>query len=189
MATPSATRRRDVYASQTSQIQKRTMILSEVEGIPPFSCLNVPASATKLLPGLSNAANPRKYWMPTVEQTPTRGPSKVAKMDNIPQPSQNAAESQITGEPSILDTSQKSEYSVPLYHSDVQGTPSRRAMAGLKGSVPWSCIESTPVKPLRTVSANLGAMNDSIPYSPIPQGGDVSIYQNLGWDNDVDELT
>ncbi|KAL8902342.1 MAG: hypothetical protein Q9192_000078 [Flavoplaca navasiana] len=188
MATPSANRHRDVYASQTSQIQKPDVILKEVEEIPPSSCLHVPASTTKLLPDLSNAAKPQRYWMPTIKQTPTRGPSKFAKLDNIPQPTRNAAESVMIGEPSVLETTGKSEFSLPSYFLDVQGTPSRRASTGPEESAPRSGIESTPVKPLRTVSANLGARNNNIACSPMPQGRDVSIYQSLGWDDDVDEL-
>ncbi|KAI4263694.1 MAG: hypothetical protein L6R42_001177 [Xanthoria sp. 1 TBL-2021] len=200
MATPSANRRRDVYASQTSQLQKSAVIAEDVEEIPPSSCLRVPASTTKLLAdpqAKSNSAEPRRYLLPTVEQTPTRGPSKFSKLNNISNASPSAAKQAITttsswlmaAEPqlSIPDTSRKHAYQLPSSRSGVQGTPSRRTSTGPKGSLPRSGIESTPVKSSKTVSANLAVISNNITSSPMPKGGDVSIYESLGWD-DVDEL-
>ncbi|KAL8854590.1 MAG: hypothetical protein Q9221_000625 [Calogaya cf. arnoldii] len=186
MATPSANRRRDVYASRTSQVQKSAVIPEDVE-IAPSSCIRVPASSIQ---AKSNSTEPWKYLKPTVEQTPTRGPSKLARLNNRVNATPNAAKSAMTAEPqlSVLDTSRKHEYQLPSYRLNVQGTPSRRSSTGFKGSVPRSGIENTPVKSSENVSANLAAISSEITSSPMPQGGNVSIYESLGWDDDVDEL-
>lgn len=201
MATPSANRRRDVYASQNSRLQKSAVISEDVEEIPPSSCLRVPSSTSKLPPHLaakSTSVNARRNLMPTVEQTPTRGPSKFLKVDDMPNASPSAAKQGMTitsssamaAEPQLwmLDTNRKNAYQFPSSRLGVQETPSRRSSTGCKGSLSQSGIESTPVKSSESVSASLAVISNNITSSPMPKGGDVSIYESLGWDDDADEL-
>ncbi|KAL8674558.1 MAG: hypothetical protein Q9168_001076 [Polycauliona sp. 1 TL-2023] len=195
MATPSANRRRDVYASRTSQMQQPAVISEDVEEIPPSSCLRVPASTTKLLPDLQaaiNPAEPRRYPMPSVEQTPTRGPSKFSRLNTIPNARPSTAEQAAAAEPKISspDGGQPHAYQLTSSRLDIQGTPSRRPSTARKGNLPCSGIESTPVKPLGMVSANSNsaASGNMMTSSAFPKGEGASIYQSLGWDDDVDDF-
>ena len=197
MATPSANRRRDVYATQASQAQKSTVISEEMEEIPPSSCIRVPASSIKPLPDPQATTRARGCLMSTVEQTPTRGPSKLSKSNIrfsanaisrkqviMATPSSATAAGQSI---SVLDTSRKAAYQLPATRLGVEETPSKRSSTGLKGGLPWSSIGNSPVAPLKTVSANVVGTSTSLTSSPIPKG-DVSIYESLGWDDGVDEL-
>ncbi|KAL8859416.1 MAG: hypothetical protein Q9178_004094 [Gyalolechia marmorata] len=200
MATPSANRRRDVYATQATQAQKSTVISEEVEEIPPSSCIRVPASSIKPLPdpqAKTNSTRARECLMSTVEQTPTRGPSKLSRSNIRFSANTNPRKQVIMATPSsamaagrlisVLNTSGKAAYQLPATHLGVEETPSRRSSTGPKGGLPRSSIEDSPVAPLKTVSANVIGTSTSLTSSPIPKG-DVSIYESLGWDDDVDEL-
>ncbi|KAL8910786.1 MAG: hypothetical protein Q9171_003965 [Xanthocarpia ochracea] len=200
MATPSANRRRDVYATQAPQAQKSTVIPEEVEEIPPSSCIRVPASSIKPLPdpqAKTNSTRARECLMSTVEQTPTRGPSKLSKSNIRFSANENFRKQLIMATPSsatatgqsisVLDTSGKAAYQLPATRLGVEETPSRRSSTGPKGGLPRSSIEDSPVAPLKTVSANVVGTSTSFTSSRIPKG-DVSIYESLGWDDDVDEL-
>ncbi|KAL8682202.1 MAG: hypothetical protein Q9186_001740 [Xanthomendoza sp. 1 TL-2023] len=201
MATPSANRRRDVYVSQPSQLQKSMTMQVEPEEIPGSSCIRVPASIIKPPADVqvgSDSTMPRKRLMPAIEQTPTRGPSKFSRANVMRNGNLDTAEEVIAATPSSVTTARRpasvlkrgqGRADQPLPESfGVQGTPSRRASTGLKTGLARSGIESSPVKPLGSVSANVAATSKTMTSAPI-QKADPSIYQSLGWDDDdVDEL-
>ncbi|KAL8771184.1 MAG: hypothetical protein Q9209_003355 [Squamulea sp. 1 TL-2023] len=201
MATPSARRRRDVYASQTSRPQKSMVIEEDLDEIPPSSCIRVPGSLIKPwgeLQMTGSSTRPPVHLMPTVEQTPTRGPCKFFRSNTMPNAIQHSAKQASTTTPSsatvaghsssIPDTGRRPVEKLRSSHLGVHGTPSKTTSTGTRGNLPRSGIEDTPTKQLKPVSANAVATSSKITSSPIPKGGDVSIYESLGWDDDVDEL-
>ncbi|KAL8782499.1 MAG: hypothetical protein Q9213_005338 [Squamulea squamosa] len=201
MATPSAHRRRDVYASQTSQAQKSVVVEEDLDEIPPSSCIRVPGSSVKPwgeLQTTSSATRPAVHLMPTVEQTPSRGSCKFFRSNTMPNTIRHSAKQTITtttssamvaGHSSSLpDTSRRSVEKIPSSHLGDHGTPSKATSTSTNGNLLRSGIESTPMKQLKPVSANVVATRTRITSSPIPKGGDVSIYESLGWNDDVDEL-
>ncbi|KAL9596809.1 MAG: hypothetical protein Q9179_004486 [Wetmoreana sp. 5 TL-2023] len=199
MATPSAKRRKDVFAALPSQAPTLTFDPQELEEISPSSCTCVPASAMKPPTEAIADSNPRPKKRPAVEQTPTRGPFKHSNLLNIvATPRLGLAEKKIDETtlrstnpklpPSILDSSKRLSEQLPPPTSGIQGTPSRRGSAITKGVLPRPVIEGTPVKPLKPVPGNLMPTSNNIMTSPSSNEGGVSIYKSLGWDDDVDEL-
>ncbi|KAL8803568.1 MAG: hypothetical protein Q9200_006149 [Gallowayella weberi] len=200
MATPSANRRRDVYASQPSQLQKPVVMQEEAEEIPLSSCTRVPASVVKTPAGVQvgrGSAMSRRGLMGTIEQTPTRRPSKLSRTNGMRKANLDTAEQAIAATPSsvrtarhpasVLESSQTTA-DQPLPESfGVRGTLARKASTGLETRPAWPAVEGGPVKPLGSVSANVAGMSKNMTSSPI-QKADPSIYQSLGWDDDVDEL-
>ncbi|KAL8799769.1 MAG: hypothetical protein Q9182_005635 [Xanthomendoza sp. 2 TL-2023] len=200
MATPSTNRRRDVYASQLSQLQKPIVVEEEEEEIPLSSCTRVPASIVKPSAGSQvgrDSAMSRKRLMPTVEQTPTRRPSKLPRANGTRNANLDTVEEGIATTPSsvatarhpasVLESNQTTADQPLPENSGVRETPVRKASTGLKTGPAWPAVESCPVKPLGSVSANMAGMSKNMTNSPISKA-DVSIYQSLGWDDDVDEL-
>ncbi|KAL8835303.1 MAG: hypothetical protein Q9170_003389 [Blastenia crenularia] len=199
-ATPSANRRRDVFSGLHSQSLQAAAVQEELEEIPSSSCALVPASTMKArtdeIMGRQLDTTLQRL-MPSVEQTPTRGPSKFAQVD-IAAKLRLAPES-IESTPSsiarakyamsVQDTCQKPGYLKPTWTTDVQATPSRKAsIAGLDGNLPRPDVESTPMKQLKCVSTKIPRASYDLAPSPAPDEGDESIYTSLGWDDDVDEL-
>ncbi|KAL8739042.1 MAG: hypothetical protein Q9181_000224 [Wetmoreana brouardii] len=200
MATPSANRRKDVFATLPSQVPTSAIMPQELEEIPPSSCTRVPASAIKPPTERIVDSNPRpkKRLMPTGDQTPTRGPSKHSNLNIAATPrlglegkkvyitNQSSINSRLP--PSILDSSKSVSEELPPPASGVQGTPSRRRSASRTGILPRAGVEGIPLKPLESVSGNLMPTSNNVTPSPLSNEGGVSIYKSLGWDDDVDEL-
>lgn len=191
MATPAANRRKDVFAGQPPQLQNSTLMQHDLEEVHASSCTGVPVSAIKPPAGVIEDSNPRpkKRLMATVEQTPTRGPSKYSNL-TVGASTEVAPSSRKNPmvPPSVVVTGLWTTEQLPPWTDGLHCTPSRKVLTGPKASEPRSGVESTPMKPLRSVSENLTATSNSMTNSPASNGGDVSIYKNLGWDDDVDEL-
>ncbi|KAL9012177.1 MAG: hypothetical protein Q9173_003046, partial [Seirophora scorigena] len=197
MATPSANRRRDVFARPQSRPLPSSVMQQGVEEEAPSSFTHVPASTVKPRDDAvarGATSNARQPFMSTVEQTPTRGPSKFAHLGHVTAregiiqrtPSSTM---KVDGIMSIQDTSQRGGYRRPAGLSRVPITPSRKAAMDSRGSLQLAHCEGTPMKCLTSVSANVRKASKDIEVSPASNEADVSIYKSLGWeDDDVDEL-
>lgn len=198
MATPSANRRRNVFKGEHSQSQQSLLTQQELEKIPPSSCTHVPASSIKASINEvveRNSVTLKRCLMPTIEQTPTKGPSKFSQLDVAAKP-KSVDESTLMTPSTVMnarrsasgqDTSQKSEFQKPPWTGGVQATPSRKASTDPDGHLPKVIFEGTPVKQLKPLSANVLRASYNTALSPASNDG-VSIYKSLGWDDDVDEL-
>ena len=200
MATPAANRRRDVYSNQPSELHNAALAQQEPEEIPPSSCSHVPASSVKQTEETITDSHlrPKRRLMPTIEQTPTRGPLKYTNpSDGVPR-RLNLADGTGQRTPStsknsvvpasVLAAERKATDQLSLGPSGVQATPSRKPSINLRPIQPTVGVKSTPTKPLRSVSGNLTAAKSSVMDSPASNGRSTSIYKDLGWDDDVDEL-
>ncbi|KAL8666597.1 MAG: hypothetical protein Q9202_001395 [Teloschistes flavicans] len=195
MSTPAANRRKNVFASQTLQEQNAKLFPAGLDEIPSSGCAHVPVSAIKPMAEVVLDSDPthRKRFVPTVEQTPTRGPFRhsdinarvtsrpgLADTDNVPskQPLQTA---------SMLALNASNAPQLRIRVSNVQSTPSKRVPTGVNSTLSTSGAEATPSKPLKSMSGNLDAPRDvTTSFSSYEEG--LSIYKSLGWDDDVDDL-
>ncbi|KAL9007163.1 MAG: hypothetical protein Q9188_000097 [Gyalolechia gomerana] len=200
MATPSANRRRNVFNSLHSQQPQPPAVDQEVEEIPPSSCTHVPASITKertdRVAG-SRLDTVRHRMTPTVEQTPTRGASKSAHVQFADKPRLVGESVELTPSSltrvknlvSVQETCQKPGYRKSLWTTGVWATPSKKTTTiGPDGNLPSLGVEGTPMKQLKSVSENVTRSSYNTVSSPASNEGGGSIYKNLGWDDDVDEL-
>ncbi|KAL8865304.1 MAG: hypothetical protein Q9174_006959 [Haloplaca sp. 1 TL-2023] len=200
MATPAANRRRDVYANQQSQMQNSTLAQHESEDMLPSSCSHVPASSVKQSEETitDSLQRPKKRLMPMIEQTPTRGPTKYTYPSNGVPTKLDLAGERGQGTPSmimdsvvpasVLAAGRKEMDQVSLGGNGVQATSSRKSTIDFRVARPSLGDISTPTKPLRSVSGNLITARSSVVGSPASNGRSASIYKDLGWDDDVDEL-
>ncbi|KAL8651241.1 MAG: hypothetical protein Q9210_003376 [Variospora velana] len=196
MATPSVNRRKDVFARHQPRPLPSSAIQQGVEEEPPYSCTHVPASTVKpredaVVGGA--IGNARQAFVPTIEQTPTRGPSKyahlgrVAVREGIIQRTPSSLK-KVSGLVSIQDSMQRSGYQGPPGLSAVLATPSRKASMISRDSLPLTHCEGTPMKGLTSMSANVRRGSREIEVPPASNEADESIYKSLGWEDEVDEL-
>ncbi|KAL8712267.1 MAG: hypothetical protein Q9220_003418 [cf. Caloplaca sp. 1 TL-2023] len=201
MATPTANRRRNVLPGKVPQLQALSILDEDSATIPPSSCTHVPASTTKQSVDVPMGVGenlPRKRVAPTIEQTPTRGPSKHSQsilrtqsssaFDEAGVPMVPASTLKAKHPPSFLNTNRNNTDQLPSMTFDVQQTPSRRVSVGTKDSLSRVRVESTPTKTLRSISGNAIGPTTNITSSPGFHEGGISIYKSLGWDDDFDEL-
>ena len=186
--TPSVNRRKDVFSRLPRLPQTSKAEIPELEDIPPSSGLRVIASTPRIRASeISNGGQP---CMPLVEQTPTRGSSKFAKS--------------IAG--ASLDVSQHQKitqtFSTPtkLLHSlNIPSTTDRIAfsLTAKVGKTPMidssvsnkeNSSQRVPDTPLKVSMAQPPKTSRQLPSSPIIDEGNRSIYEKLGWDDDIDEL-
>ncbi|KAL8694358.1 MAG: hypothetical protein Q9218_000995 [Villophora microphyllina] len=199
MATPAANRRKNVFASQTSQQQTWTVPPAEVDEIPSSSCAHVPVSAIKPMAEavLDSNSRPKKRLVPSVEQTPTRGPSRCSdiNMRVTSRPGLAERNNIQTKNPVYADTAisfsaltAKSAHQPPFSTCDVQSTPSKRTLTSANRNLFTTRVEVTPLKPLGPVSEGVTVTSKDITPLPSAHEEGLSIYESLGWDDDADEL-
>ena len=198
MATPSANRRRNALNGNHVQSQQALLTHEELEEIPPSSCTHVPTSAIKVRTDeimKSNSNTIKQRSIPAVEQTPSRRLAKFSQLDFAPHPA--SIEGNIQATPSsVMETSHTTIHGIspmprcqkPLWIDGIQATPSRKASVGSHGNMLRVESEGTPTKQLKSVSVNISKAGENVVFSPASHEGGVSIYKNLGWDDDVGEL-
>lgn len=178
MATPRPKRQHDVRSGFPSRPQS---YLPEIDEVPPSSALRVISSTPRLRANKSVARNPST--LPTIEQTPTRNPSKVIKYWNgFPGANVQSKLSSPTNLP-LSDLAFKLPTTLKSSNNDSLRTPSKPLFLKPKHETSDQRIQQTPVKNLKVPQA----VRD-FTSSPAGNENDASIYQRLGWDDDADEL-
>lgn len=186
--TPSVNRRKDVFSGLPHLPQASKAEIPELEDIPPSSGLRVIASTPRIrASGISNGGQP---CMPLVEQTPTRGSSKFAK--SIASASLGVSQHQKTTQTFITPTK--------LLHSlNIPSTTDRTAfsLTARVGKTPMTdssvsneenSSQRVQDTPLKVSMAQPPKTSQQLPSSPIIDEGNRSIYEKLGWNDDIDEL-
>lgn len=181
MATPRGKRQRDVISGLPSLPQS---VLLEIDEAPPSSALRVISSTPRLRankPGLRN-----QNTLPTIEQTPSRGPSKVLKFYSNAGLGANilVKPSSINLPLPVPDLALKSTTTAKSSNSGSLRTPSKSAPLIQRYEFSDRGIQETPVKNQKVPQR----AQDSKDISSAGNENDISIYQRLGWDDDADEL-
>lgn len=208
-ATPKGNRRKDVFGGLPPLPAPTVTAAVEPEEIPPSSAFKVPNSVQKHSVDQTERKEPRlpiPCLRPSIEQTPTRGPSKRSKsllsiphsnrpssvlltpskprrsVDQTPQPSRFANTSH-----SIREAYTPASYEQGIPDSDIQETPKRPQVS--PPTLTQHPLDSSPRDPGLNTQANGRIPN--IPSSPpeMEEESSKSLYETLGWDDYVDELS
>lgn len=188
MATPSVNRRKDVFGN----VSHKFNTASGVDEIPPSSAVQV-VSCTPRAKGDSAKNRPDRHLSTVHEQTPSRGPLKVTdSRSNLSaignRPETNGQLSRmVSDDRQSLPLSNKSDArhlgSLP---SGTFRTPTKIRSIDPQRNNPHEGIKETPVKVSRNAL-------ETIPEKPTPLNAinenNVSIYDSLGWNDDIDELS
>lgn len=196
MATPKGNRQKDVFgvdASRLPQSFSGVTVPVEPDLIPPSSGLRVPSTSSKIRvqsgvdPGLLRTAKP---ILPSVQQTPTRRPSKLAR--SFSQTTRRAGDA-IAFPPLNLKPDEKDE---ELRGPDRDSSPelphdssiscamtSNTSFTPIDRSHHQSAIQENPAKSAEITKAF------AQPPCSLPENHQQSrsIYESLGWDDDIDE--
>ena len=197
MATPKGNRQKDVFgvnASRLPQSFSGVTVPVEPDLIPPSSGLRVPSTSSKIRVqsevnlGLLRTAKPA---LPSVQQTPTRRPSKLAR--SFSQTTCGAGEA-IAFPPQSLTPDEKDEEfkgpdrdtspELPHYSSISCAMTSNTSFTPIDQSYHQSAIEESPAESAEITKAF------AQPTCSLPENYQQSrsIYESLGWDDDIDEL-
>ena len=195
MATPSKNRQWNPFSGLPRLPQPNASAPpEELEDIPPSSVSRVPSS-TRRAPSTLVKGSTKRFGdrlLPSVEQTPTRGPSKflgrpaassavMASTAEIPQSSPAGPELKPPNVPSGLSASS-------TWNTNIHETPAKYRTIYHVDQAEELDIEATPIK----VPLNDKPLKDALqadPPSSQQQEPEISIYASLGWDDDVDELS
>lgn len=185
MATPSKNRQKDIFSGIPGLPRASQAAPADLEGNPSSSISRIPSSSVKV--GGSSGPMKRRtnHALPAIEQTPTRGPSKLIRRF----PSSAAANEPVACisqpessrlEPILAVYGFDQPSALPPWHSGVQETPSKDRVSNRPTSPGGQNIQATPVNE---------TMAQDTPVRSLPSSHEKgeSIYASLGWD-DVDEL-
>ena len=209
-ATPKNRRQKDVFGGLP---RPATLTAAdEPDEIPPSSAFRVPSSIQRLPGPQKNDKEPRlprPYLQTAIEQTPTRGPSKQSlqlsgtgpsngtssisltpsktrrALDSIPQGSRRTNTYAV--QPSTLCTQEPGNR-----ESKVLETPRKDQVGGSeqdRSSVPVVILSDTPPRNfIPNIRGGPAATFPSSPPVPEPEASK-SLFETLGWDDYVDELS
>lgn len=198
MATPSKSRHHDVLADDLRFSRRMPASAATImDEVPPSSVSRISDSARKAHGSSSFGKDGTRRIgsnvLPTIEQTPTRGPTKLLgrPMSNSTTVTAGEDWGHLTPRATELkppDANPASflSYSLPSWPSKVQETPS-------KGRTADDNVGREKCKVGATPSKHFQATKDSTDTSAAAavsssQEQETSIYASLGWDDDVDEL-
>ncbi|KAK0509818.1 hypothetical protein JMJ35_008212 [Cladonia borealis] len=159
----------------------------DLENVPPSSVTRIPSS-TKRLPSTSVDRTTQRLidtLLPSIEQTPTRGPSKTlhraASSSAVTTLAADIVQSSPVG-PGLkrpdINRMLSASYEPLSWATDIHETPTKNRTTYLLDRAEEPVIEATPIQNLSTHKAP----------SPTMDERQRSIYASLGWDDDVDEL-
>lgn len=182
MATPRGNKKKNVFDGLSSAPHSYKEPPLEIEDVPPSSALREISSTPRTRENRPGACN--LNVLPTVEQTPCRGPSKLVRY--YPNLSSTLNQQNESGPPPTAVL--KAEDPVKLTTTSISdaaslGTPSK---ADPRIQMQGSCCQgkqNTPIKGLKTAQVMPCASSSSL----VGNENDECIYQRLGWD-DADEL-
>ena len=192
LATPSVNRRKDVFGVP-SRFSHTFNAAPEPEGIPESSAIN----AVSCTPNAKGGSTSRAVQQlpASHQQTPTRGLlkptgswSNVSSTGNRPElgcrlskPSSN-----VDAVVPFLDEKNASQpHSFPSLPSSRNRTPTKVGSTNTQPQTSHWKIDDTPIK---VPQAPLGRKQEKS-ISPNTNENSVSIYDSLGWNDDVDELS
>lgn len=187
MATPRGNRQKDVYGGLPFASQSQGQPLPEINEIPPSSALRAISSTPR------NRVQKSRPTA-TIEQTPSRAGSKLARSSRLDMSSSNV-ENQIE-QPGLtpMMSLQKPKYALNSPYTIMKSsnfpileTPSKPSQVIIHTIADLGEeIKSTPIKRL----------HNNTPLSPIQNPecsrsatkDEICIYKTLGWDDDIDDL-
>lgn len=208
-ATPRGNRTKDVFGGLPRLTAANPAVTNEPDEIPPSSISRVPSSVQRY-PALSVQDNepklPRPYLQTTIEQTPTRGPSKQSKnslgagLSNRPssvfltpsKPRRSPAtisQNSLLPSPYAAQPSLSKHLDAESFGAGIQDTPHK-----LQNDVPekGGTSDSTDAPPPLGVEPDIrvDVLPTTIPSSPpvLEEESSRSLFETLGWDDYVDEL-
>lgn len=193
MATPSVNRRKDVYGGQPG-LPRTITVTSEPDEIPVSSAIQAVSCTPK---ASDNSTNFSGRHLPAAhEETPTRGPLKLIKSRSSL--SLNRNQQQLIGRPPgtplsardvVPSTAMKDASnlrSFPLFSPNSLRTPTRsQSHSSQRNNIPWG-IDDTPIK---VPKGPLGSRQEKLMSPHAVNENSVSIYESLGWNDDIDELS
>ena len=173
------------------------VVAPDIDEVPPSSVTKISDSVSKakrpptvtLAPSRQSGGN----LLSSVEQTPTRGPSKF-----LGRPPSRSAGLKKGGDPIITDhdsTRPKLQRSItcgpsldnlPSWSMNIQATPSKaRGTQDAESRIDDS-IQQTPEKAMLTKDTPVRHSPNAKSFPLVEQEN--SIYASLGWDDDIDDL-
>ncbi len=192
MATPSANRRKDVLGGPSARPRTLT-VTPEPDEIPLSSAIQAVSCTPR---ASASVQNRQGRCLPAAqEQTPTRGPLKhIEPCGNV---SLNGKQPEICSGPSGTRSSARDSvsnkdiarlHSFPSLPPSTLKTPTKVRPANPQpkpNTTHWG-IEDTPVK---VCKVPCGTIQEK-PRSPNTMDeNSISIYESLGWNDDIDELS
>ena len=199
-ATPSKNRQGNPFAPLPRfPPPNSTASVEELEDVPPSSVTRIPSS-TKRVPFTSGERTTQRLsnrLLPSIEQTPTRGPSKslhraASSSAVITLAAENVQSSPVcpVSKGPDMDRMLSASYEPLSWATDIHETPTKNRTTYPFDRAEDPVIEATPVQILPTEKAYSAPLDDrqaDVPssHSKEPQR---SIYASLGWDDEVDEL-
>ena len=199
-ATPSRNRKGNPFAPlpRLPPLNAKASI-EDLEDIPPSSVIRIPSS-TKRVSSTSvdrTTQNLIDTLLPSVEQTPTRVPSKIlhraASSCAVTTLATNIVQSSPIGPGLKLpDTTRmvSASYGPSTWATDIHETPTKNRTKYLFDRAEEPVIEATTIQNFSTHKAPSPATDERQLDPPSSQliEPQRSIYASLGWDDDVDEL-
>ena len=191
MATPSVNRRKDVFGD-VSGLSRKFNGVPETDEIPSSSAVQV-ISCTPKGRGDCATTRPSRHLSTIHEQTPTRGPlklidsrSSLTSIGNRPETGDRpfGMLSAVNGAtPSLNKTDPKH---LALFPSVTFKTPTKIRSTDPQRRNLHGEVEDTPLKVSRDA---LGTTQEKPTPINAADENSVSIYDSLGWNDDVDELS
>jgi hypothetical protein len=194
MATPSKNRHCNVLADLRFPRPHSASAATTLDEVPPSSVSRITGSVIKAH-GSSSFCQDGAPWigsnvLPSVEQTPTRGPTKLLGRPMSSSTAKAAGEGQMSYTRKLKSPEANPDlslsFSLPPWPSKVQETPSKERTADHSFQQEKRRIEETPSKPSVTIQDSPKTSAAATFFSSQEQ--ETSIYASLGWDDDADEL-
>lgn len=210
MATPKGNRRKDVFGGYPRLPQSSLAELEDVEAVPPSSDLRIPSSSVRR-PAVPRfpAEGPRvppsitRPPRPSIEQTPSRRSSGNGRYSHIIHAGDLVEEDTLCQSSPELPRSKPplttlksprpilqrtASHFSPAAAEVHQQTPSRKAPVVPLGVERGQGVQETPIKASKMNDTLSGAVTQHLPSGLEPVETERSIYESLGWDDDIDEL-
>lgn len=194
MATPKGNRQKDVFGGLPRLPQPAHNILPELDEIPPSSVQRVPSSVQKSVVPPSRDPQPpllRRIPSSSIEQTPTRGPSKRTSTLLVPGQS-NKADARFVTPSKPRRASNTFDLQATISTNLRPGSPNlpqHRPSLIHQNSAPVSLnVQQTPSQVRETGTSKPASEFIDLTSSPPVAENNTSIYDALGW-NYFDELS
>lgn len=210
MATPKGNRRKDVFGRHSRFPQASRAEPEELEAVPPSSDLRIPSSSVRR-PAVPRfpSEGPRLPLsitgpsQPSIEQTPSRRSAGNCRFSNILHASDLVEEYELCqSSPELLRSKPRlatlsspgpisqrtASHFSPATAEIHQQTPFRKAPAVPLVVECGQGVQETPVKASKTIDIFSGAVTQHEPSGLEHVKMEKSIYECLGWDDDIDEL-
>ena len=203
-ATPKGNRQRDVFTGYNCFSQPSTASLVKSENVGPFGSMRVPSSLFRTQSMLHTTPRKSKgleqQTIPTIAETPSRGPSRQASGvssahndaqygDGLSQLSSSLATIENIPQLPGVGSRSKSSYESRSWPSVMYESPLKSSKKTMVDVGHARGAQETPVKSSSILDTSLEAPDQKrVECSQMLHDVNETIYERLGWDNDVDEL-